>query len=58
MVGVFLAYAHRISRSDFVQAAIRFASVGYAVPGAVLGIGILVPFAAFDNALDGAARRH
>jgi iron(III) transport system permease protein len=56
LVGVFLAYAHRIARSDFVQVAIRFASVGYAVPGAVLGIGILVPFAAFDNALDTAAR--
>ncbi len=55
-IGLFLAYAHRIARSDLVQIAIRFASVGYAVPGAVLGIGILVPLAAFDNALDGMAR--
>jgi iron(III) transport system permease protein len=56
MIGLFLAYAHRIARSNLVQIAIRFASVGYAVPGAVLGIGILVPLAAFDNALDGMAR--
>ena len=34
VIGLVLAYAHRIARSDFVQIAIRFASVGYAVPGA------------------------
>ncbi len=32
--------------------ATRIASLGYAVPGAVLAVGILIPFAAFDNALD------
>ena len=55
-IGLFLAYAHRLARSDFVQIAIRFASVGYAVPGAVLGIGILVPLTQIDNAVDGVAR--
>jgi iron(III) transport system permease protein len=30
----------------------RIAGLGYAVPGGVIAIGILVPFAAFDNALD------
>ncbi len=55
-IGLTLAYAHRLSRSSFVQIAIRFASVGYAVPGAVLGIGILVPLARLDNVVDGFAR--
>ena len=55
-IGLVLAYAHRLSRSGAVQIAIRFASVGYAVPGAVLGIGILVPMAWLDNFIDGAAR--
>ncbi len=56
VIGLFLAYAHRLARSDFVQIAIRFASVGYAVPGAVLGIGILIPLTQFDNFVDGIAR--
>jgi iron(III) transport system permease protein len=30
----------------------RIAGIGYAVPGGVIAIGILFPFAAFDNALD------
>jgi len=56
LVGCFLAYAHRLSRSRFVQFAIRFSSIGYAVPGAVLGIGILIPLASLDNFVDGLAR--
>ena len=55
-IGLFLAYAHKLARSDFVQVAIRFASVGYAVPGAVLGIGILIPLTRFDNFVDGISR--
>lgn len=51
-VGLFLAYAYRLARSDRVQIAIRFANIGYAVPGAVLGIGILVPLAQLDNMFD------
>ena len=34
----------------------RLSSVGYAVPGAVLSIGVLIPFARFDNALDAVMR--
>jgi len=55
-VGLFLAYAYRLARSDNVQIAIRFATIGYAVPGAVLGIGILVPLAQIDNSVDALMR--
>ncbi len=47
-----LAYAARQQAGGLVRAAIRLASVGYAIPGAVLAIGVLIPFAAFDNAVD------
>jgi iron(III) transport system permease protein len=30
--------------------------LGYAVPGGVIAVGLFVPFAAFDNALDGVMR--
>ncbi len=34
------------------QAAVRLASLGYALPGTVLGIGVLVPFGQFDQWLN------
>lgn len=51
-VGLVLAYACRASRSKLVHAATALASVGYAVPGTVLAIGVLIPLATFDNSLD------
>ena len=50
-VGLFLAYANRLAGNVVVRLAVRMASVGYAVPGTVLGIGLLVPLAATDNAV-------
>jgi iron(III) transport system permease protein len=41
-----------MTHSNLVRQTIRIASVGYAMPGTVLGLGILIPLAAFDNALD------
>jgi iron(III) transport system permease protein len=52
IVGVVLAYACRASRSKLVHGAAAFASVGYAIPGTVLAIGVLIPLAGLDNALD------
>ncbi|MEQ9334584.1 iron ABC transporter permease [Thalassobaculum sp.] len=52
-----LAYAARQRAGGIVHVAIRLASVGYAIPGAVLAIGVLIPFAAFDNAVDGFLRQ-
>ncbi len=51
LAGLFLAYANRLAGNAMVRMAVRMASVGYAVPGTVLGIGILVPLTATDNAL-------
>ena len=55
-VGVFLAYGIRLRGHRFLVVVTRFASVGYAVPGAVLAIGVLIPMAWFDNQLDGFLR--
>lgn len=52
-----LAYAARTERSRLARGASRFAALGYGVPGTVLGIGVLIPLAAFDNALDGFLRQ-
>jgi iron(III) transport system permease protein len=44
-----MAYAARLTRSRLVAAANRAASLGYAIPGAVIAVGVLVPLGRFDN---------
>lgn len=56
IIAFVLVYAARLSRSSTVSALGRFASAGYAIPGTVLAIGILIPLAAIDNAFDGLMR--
>ena len=51
-----LAYAARTDTSRLTGAASRVASLGYGIPGTVLGIGVLIPLAGLDNAVDGALR--
>ncbi len=56
IIGLFLAYAVRLGRGKTLTWFVRLASLGYAVPGTVLAIGILVPFGALDNAVDASMR--
>jgi iron(III) transport system permease protein len=56
-LGLALGYANRTG-PQFTRQIIRLASMGYALPGTVLGIGVLIPLAAFDNLLDGAMREN
>jgi len=56
-VGVLLSYSKRLHPTRNMKLSVGLASMGYAVPGAVLAIGIIIPFAAFDNALDALAER-
>ncbi len=55
VVGLFLAYAVRLSGSHFVRSATRIASIGYAVPGAILAVGVLWPTGFADRIFSGAA---
>ena len=52
VLGLILAYAHRSQRGARLNTFLRLASVGYAMPGTVLGIGVLIPLAYFDNTVD------
>ena len=51
-LGLVLGYANRAMQQGFTTRVIRLAALGYAIPGTVLGIGVLIPLAGFDNALD------
>ena len=56
-IGILLSYARRLRPTRTLRAGVSIASIGYAVPGAVLAIGVMIPFAAFDNTLDAFVRR-
>jgi iron(III) transport system permease protein len=54
LIGVALAlsYMHRIANSRLANWLIRLATMGYAVPGSVIAIGVLLPLAAFDHVIN------
>jgi len=56
LLAFMLAYAARTERTRLTAGASRLASLGYGVPGTILGMGVLIPLAAIDNAVDGALR--
>lgn len=49
-IGLLVAYTARQARGQAAGVILRVASLGYAVPGTVLAIGLLAPLTAFDNA--------
>ncbi len=53
LVALFLAYGKRLYRAPSVNASIRIVATGYALPGTVVAVGVIIPFAWFDNTLDG-----
>jgi iron(III) transport system permease protein len=57
-VATAIAYGGRQVPSPAVRNAGRVAALGYAVPGSVIAVGVLVPLGAFDNAFDGWMRRN
>jgi len=57
-VGILLSYSQRLRPTRLLKTSVHISSLGYAVPGAVLAIGVIIPFAALDNAIDSLAREY
>lgn len=51
-LAVFLSYAERLVRRRLLHRTIAFASLGYAIPGAVIAVGVLLPLAFADRGLN------
>lgn len=51
-----IAFAGRMLRSPLVKVASTLAGLGYAIPGTVLALGLMLPFAALDNGIDALMR--
>ncbi|GIK98340.1 MAG: iron ABC transporter permease [Alphaproteobacteria bacterium] len=52
-VAVLMAYALRLRRTAASLVAVRVASMGYAIPGSVIAVGVMLPLAWIDNTVDG-----
>ncbi|WP_111496438.1 ABC transporter permease [Marinobacter bohaiensis] len=52
IIGLLLAYSRRLHDTPGMRLLMRLSSLGYAMPGAVLAVGVIVPLAAFDNWFD------
>jgi len=57
MIALFLGYGKRLLKSNTVDSSVQVASMGYAVPGTVIAIGVLIPFAWLDTTIDGWMRQ-
>ena len=51
LLGLLLAYANRRAPSVAMTAANRAAGLGYAIPGTVIAVGVLIPITALDHRL-------
>jgi iron(III) transport system permease protein len=57
-IGLALAFARRLSPGGATRIATSFAALGYAMPGAVIALGVMAPLAALDHGIDALAREY
>ncbi len=53
LLALLLAYSARLSKTSFSAALNRLVGLGYAVPGAVIAVGVLIPVTRLDHWLSG-----
>lgn len=58
LLALFLAYGKRLRKTFMTEASVRLAAMGYAIPGTVIAMGVLLPLAWFDNTIDNWMRTH
>lgn len=52
VLALLLGYAARVKGTRLSAVLVRFASVGYAIPGTIIALGIFLPLARLDNFVD------
>ena len=55
-IALFMAYGLRLRSNPAMRFSARLASMGYAVPGSVIAVGILIPIGQLDNTIDAGMR--
>ena len=51
-LALLLAYGKRLHNTALINSSVRVSALGYAVPGTVIAVGVLLPFSWIDNAFD------
>ncbi len=52
LLSLFLAYGVRLQSNPLLRLGVRISSMGYAVPGSVIAVGILIPIAWLDKSVN------
>lgn len=52
VIGILLSYFKRLSQGKYSGTPAKLASTGYALPGTVLAIGVLIPLSLFDHGIN------
>lgn len=55
-LSLILAYGLRLHPTGLMTLSVRTAAIGYAIPGSVIAVGILIPIGHLDNAIDAGMR--
>lgn len=53
LLALLFAYTQRIHPNPFSQKTTQLAALGYAIPGTIIAVAVMIPFAWIDNTLDG-----
>lgn len=56
LFALILSYGKRLQNHPIVNVSAQIASMGYAVPGVVIAVGIIIPFAWLDGQINGLAK--
>lgn len=56
VIALLMAYGVRLNPNWGMGVSTRIAAMGYAIPGSVIAVGILIPIGTIDNAIDGFMR--
>ncbi len=57
-VALLLSYGKRLHPTPWLKGLVRLAGMGYAIPGMVIAVGVLIPFGWIDNTIDAWARAY
>lgn len=58
MIALALSYMQRLVKNPLSQGAVFSAGLGYAVPGTVIAVGVMIPFSAMDHGINDFFERH
>ncbi|WP_013324234.1 ABC transporter permease [Gloeothece verrucosa] len=52
LLSLVMAYGQRLNANLLMVSAVRVTALGYAIPGIVIAVGVLIPIGQFDNTID------